>query len=176
MVDHVAHPENVGSRHTSEGREGNMKSWLAFGLCAVGMGVLVSTVEQGYADENDGATTCTLATLKGRYLFALHGTLLPPAFGVTEPTESDAAGFHIFNGNGTGTDIVTFRLGGVTVLENDVVPLSYTVDADCTGSFTVTNGPSFDIFVSPNGESFAEITTAPPGNEGSDIPRRVSRK
>jgi hypothetical protein len=102
MVDHVAHPENVGSRHTSEGRHTNMKSWLAFGLCAVGMGVLVSTVEQGYADENDRATTCTLATLKGRYLFALHGTLLPPAFGVTEPTESDAAGFHIFNGNGTG--------------------------------------------------------------------------
>jgi hypothetical protein len=160
--------------HTREDTQMNMKR---LSLWAMGIGVLISlgllTVEQGYADD---ATKCTLATLKGRYLFALNGTQLPPAFGVTEPTLSSAAGFYIFNGNGTGTAIVTFRLGGVTVLENDVVPLSYTVDADCTGSFTATNGPSFDIFVSPNGESFAEISTAPPGNEASDIAPRVSRK
>src|SRR5687767_15948537 len=46
---------------------------------------------------------CTLATLKGRYLFATYGMLLPPAFGVTEPTPGASAGFHIFNGDGTGT-------------------------------------------------------------------------
>jgi hypothetical protein len=44
------------------------------GLSAIGIGVLVSmgllTAGQGYADENDHATKCTLATLKGRYLFA----------------------------------------------------------------------------------------------------------
>ena len=51
------------------------------------------TVEPGYAEEKENEPTCTLKTLKGRYLFALHGTLLPPAFGVTEPTPSDAAGF-----------------------------------------------------------------------------------
>jgi hypothetical protein len=55
------------------------------GLCAIGIAMLVSigllTVEQGYADENDRATKCTLATLKGRYLFAGSGTILPPAFG-----------------------------------------------------------------------------------------------
>jgi hypothetical protein len=150
------------------------------GLWAIGIGLVVTvgllTVEPGYAEEKEHEPTCTLKTLKGRYLFALHGTLLPPAFGITEPTPSDAAGFHIFHGDGTGTDIVTFRLGGVTVLENEVAPLTYTVNADCTGSFTVTNGPSFGIFIAPNGESFAEISTAPPGNEVSDIARRVSRK
>ena len=146
---------------------------IGIGLC-ITMGLLA--VESGEAENRDDTPTCTLATLKGRYLFALHGTLLPPAFGVTEPTPSDAAGFHLFNGDGTGTDIVTFRLGGETVLENEVAPLSYTVNADCTGSFTVTNGPSFGLFIAPNGESFAEISTAPPGNEVSDIARRVSRK
>jgi hypothetical protein len=114
--------------------------------------------------------------LKGRYLFSLTGTLLPPAFGVTEPTPSAAAGFHIFNGDGTGSDIVTFRLGGVTVLENSVAPLSYTVNADCTGSFTVQGGPSFGLFIAPDGQSFAEISTAPQGNQVSDVSRKVAPK
>jgi hypothetical protein len=133
-------------------------------------------VQHGYAEEKEHAPTCTLKTLQGRYLFASPGTGLPPAFGITEPTPSDAAGFHLFNGDGTGTDILTFRLGGVTVLENEVTPITYTVHADCTGSFTVPNGPSFGLFIAPNGESFAAVATAPDGNQGSHIARRVSRK
>ena len=147
---------------------------------AIGIGIFITvgllTVEPGYVEEKEHEPTCTLKTLKGRYLFTLQGTLLPPAFGVIEPTPAAAAGFHIFHGDGTGTDIVTFRVGGVTVVENDVAPNSYTVNADCTGSYTATNGPSFSIFIAPNGESFAEITTTPQGNGASNIARRVSRK
>jgi hypothetical protein len=65
------------------------------------------------ASKDDEARECTLATLKGRYLFADAGVLLPPAFGVTQPTQAADAGFHLFNGDGTGTDTVTFRVGGV---------------------------------------------------------------
>ena len=116
---------------------------------AIGIGIFISgsllTVEPGYAEGKE--QTCTVKTLKGRYLFALNSTLLPPAFGVTEPTPSSAADFHAFNGDGTGTDIVTFRLGGATVLENSVAPISYTVNSDCTGSYTVlSGGPSFGLF------------------------------
>ena len=145
-------------------------------LWMTGMGLFLTLglpiVEQGYAAE----PTCTLHTLKGRYLFALTGTLFPPAFGVTEPTASNAAGFHIFNGDGTGTDTVTFTLGGVTALSNAVNPITYTVNADCTGSFTVLNGPSFGLFIAPDGESIATIASDPPGNEVSGFSRRVSRK
>ncbi len=148
------------------------------GQWAIGIGLFATvgflTIEPGYAKDTDHAPQCTLATLKGRYLFSLTGPVLPPAFGVTEPTPSAAAGFHIFNGDGTGTDIVTFRLGGVTVLENADAPFNYTVNADCTGSVTVNPpGPSFSIFIAPDGESFAEISTAPQGNQVSDIARRV---
>src|SRR4051812_39579733 len=80
---------------------------------------------------------CTLKTLKGRYLFAEKGTILPPAFGVTGPTPGADAGFHLFNGDGTGIDVVTLRVNGVTVLNNAVVPIRYTVNADCTGTITV---------------------------------------
>jgi hypothetical protein len=44
------------------------------GLWAMKIGLVIclgiSAVEQGYADEREHATTCTMATLKGRYLFA----------------------------------------------------------------------------------------------------------
>jgi len=154
------------------------------GVWALGLGLVITvgliTMKQGYTEEKDQTPTCTLKTLKGRYLFALNGTLLPPAFGVTEPTLSAAAGFHIFNGDGTGTDIVTFRLGGATVFSNSSIPISCTVNADCTGSYTVASGPptfpSFGLFIAPDGESIAVITTDPPGNQASDISRRVSPK
>ena len=148
-------------------------------LLLVGIGFFITvglvTVKHGYARKKQRAT-CTLHTLKGRYLFALTGTLFPPAFGVTEPTPSNAAGFHIFNGDGTGTDIMTFTLGGATVLSNSVTPLTYTVNADCTGSYTVPNGPSFGLFIAPDGESIATIATGPPGNEVSGFFKRVSRR
>jgi len=120
-------------------------------LTAIGIGIFLTvgliTVRQGYAEEKNHEPTCTLATLKGRYLFATSGTILPPAFGVTEPTPGASAGFNIFNGDGTGTGIVTVRINGLIVLDNFAVPFSYTVDADCTGTVTVgPPGPTFNIF------------------------------
>ncbi len=123
--------------------------------------------------ESDGHRVCTLATLKGRYLFAASGVLLPPAFGVAVPTQAADAGFHIFNGDGTGTDTVTLRVGGKVVLENAVSPIFYTVNPDCTGTITVVNGPSFDFFIAPNGSEFAEIATAPSGNYPAAIDRYI---
>ena len=141
-------------------------------------GLLVAgliAVEPGYAEEKEHGPACTLKTLKGRYLFADKGTILPPAFGVTGPTPGADAGFHLFNGDGTGTDTVTLRVNNVTVLKNVVVPISYTVNADCTGTITVLipGGPSFAIFIAPDGVSIATIATDP-GNYVSSIDRRVS--
>jgi hypothetical protein len=121
---------------------------------------------------------CTLATLKGRYVFATYGMLLPPAFGVTEPTPGASAGFHIFNGDGTGTDTVTMRVGSEVMFENMVVPIRYTVNADCTGAYSVLidNGPAFGLFIAPKGESIAVIATGGPGNYVSSIDQWVSAK
>jgi len=127
------------------------------------------------ASDGKGHGECNVATLTGRYLFADSGTALPPAFGVTVPTPAADAGFDIFNGDGTGTATVTVRIGTTIVLENFVTPFTYTVNADCTGSQTVTNGPSFGLFIAPDGEEFAAIATDPPGNYPSSIHRRVAR-
>ncbi len=158
------------------------------GLWAVGIGVLASvgllTVASGFADENDGATKCTVKTLKGRYLFGGgSATLFPPAFGVTEVSVGSAAGYHIFNGDGTGMDFVTFTLNGVDQNVPSPNQLTYTLNSDCTGTYTVHNppgappGPKFDIFVSPNGDEMTSINTEPVGAAGSFAPsRRVAPK
>lgn len=62
------------------------------------------------------------------------------------------------------------------MLQNLVAPFTYTVDADCTGSYTVANGPAFDLFIAPDGEEFALIATEPAGNYPANIHRRVSRR
>ena len=127
------------------------------------------------ASNGEGQGECNVATLRGRYLFANSGTALPPAFGVTVPTPAADAGFNFFNGDGTGTATVTVRIGTTIVLENFVAPFTYAVNADCTGSQTVTNGPAFGLFIAPDGEEFALIATDPPGNYPSNIHRRVAR-
>ena len=57
-------------------------------LWMIGIGLFLTvgliTVQEGYTEEKGQAPTCTLATLKGRYLFGGIATLLPPAFGVTQ--------------------------------------------------------------------------------------------
>src|SRR5260370_1320368 len=152
---------------------------IAAGLVAIAglslPGTLTASNEQEL-QESDGHPGCTLATLQGRYLFAESGVLLPPAFGVAAPTQAADAGIHIFNGDGTGTDTVTLRVGGNIVLENAVSSIHYTVNADCTGKITVLNGPSFDVFIAPDGTELARIATAPAGNYPATIDRRVSSK
>jgi hypothetical protein len=154
------------------------------GLWVIGTGVLISvgllTVEHGYADENDRATQCSLKTLKGRYLFAAPATLFPPAFGVKEVSVSNAAGFHIFNGDGTGQDYVTFTLNGIDQHVPSPAPLTYTLNSDCTGTYSLLplgqGLPTFDIFVSPNGDEITSINTDP-GVASSYTPsRRVAPK
>ena len=125
------------------------------------------------SNSGEGVQGCTLATLKGRYLVADAGTLLPPA--VPQPTLTAWAGFHVFNGDGTGHDIVTGRFGGQIMLENLVSPISYSVNADCTGSLTVLGGPTFSLFIATDGESIATIATGP-GSYGANISRRTSLK
>jgi hypothetical protein len=127
------------------------------GLWALGIGALVSlgtlAVQQGYAGDNDGKTKCTLATLKGRYLFTATGTLLPSG------TLVSVAGFHIFDGKGGGEDIVTALRNGSIELERAAIPVTYILDSDCTGTYTLPDKASFDIFVSPNGDELAAIAT-----------------
>ena len=152
---------------------------FGFASLALAVGGMSSTaMAQTKSGEPGSRPTCNLETLKGRYVFAWSGAILPPAFGVTEQTFGGAAGYHTFNGDGTGTDTVTVRVGATIFLENVVAPITYTVNSDCTGTYTVNapGYPSFDLFIAPDGSEIATFATAPAGNQLASIDTRVSRK
>jgi hypothetical protein len=130
------------------------------GLWAVmGIGLFLTvgllTVEPGYTEEKEHEPTCTLKTLKGRYLFGGITTLLDPDAPdpLVKPQLLAIAGYHTFNGDGTGTDIVTVTINGVLVRENFVTPITYTVNPDCSGTIAIlATGESLSIFIAPHGE------------------------
>lgn len=133
---------------------------------AIGLGLLASrallTLDNAYADENGRPAKCTLDTLKGQYLVAANGTLFPPAFGVTAPSISAAAGYSVYNGDGTGTDFVTFTVNGVNQNVASPTATTYTLGPDCTGTKTVLPyGPHFNIFVALDGDGVTAIATDP---------------
>ena len=145
---------------------------IGIGLC-ITVGLI--TVQQGYAGEEDDRPTCTLATLKGRYLFGGIATLLPPA--VPEQSLLAVAGYHIFNGDGTGIDIVTASINGVSVENNNKFDITYTVNPDCSGTYTVlADGVSFGLYIAPDGEELIVIGTDPGVVLVQGPNRRVSRK
>jgi len=131
-------------------------------LWAIGIGVAVGIgAAQAYAGEKE--EKCTLATLNGQYLFNGWGTLFPPAFGVTSVSTGTSAGFHVFNGDGTGTDFVTFSVNGVVQVSSSSFPITYTLNPDCTGTYQVPGTPTlhFDIFVAVDGSALTVIETDP---------------
>ena len=168
----------LASAKTNVGRKA-MVMLLGFATLALAVGGMSSSARaQTTLGESGSTPRCNLQTLKGRYLFAWSGAILPPAFGVTEQTFGGAAGYHTFNGDGTGTDTVTVRVGATIFLENVVAPITYTVNSDCTGTYTVNapGYPSFDLFIAPDGSEIATFATAPAGNQLASIDTRVSRK
>jgi hypothetical protein len=141
------------------------------GLRAIGMGLLISvgllTAGQGYSEEKEHATKCTLATLQGRYLFVVNGTFFPPAGGVTTQSLFDRTGSRIFNGDGTGTTIARESVNGVVRPADVRSDLSYTVNPDCTGTLKVLSvGGSSEIFIAPSGDDMIVIETDPGHVEG----------
>jgi hypothetical protein len=127
---------------------------IAMGGLLLGLGLL--NAEPGYA----AGKQCSLATLKGQYMVAATGTLFPPAFGVTTPSVSTAAGYSTYNGDGTGTDYVTFAVNVVNQNVTSPAATSYTLGPDCTGTKTVLPyGPHFNIFVAVDGQRLTAIAT-----------------
>jgi hypothetical protein len=150
------------------------------GIWALGIGVFLSVgpfaVERGYADEHDDATTCSLATLKGRYLYALTGTVFPPAAGVTQESVGARAGFRIFYGDGTGTTIARTSINGMLTGPDLHSDLSYTVNADCTGTLKVLSvGANHEIFIAPSGDGMTVLETDP-GHVAAYFSWRVGRE
>jgi hypothetical protein len=90
------------------------------------------------------------ATLRGTYMSMGGGTVVgvgPVAF----------IGTLYLDGNGGGTNPFTRSLNGV-VLRADV-PVTYTVNSDCSGTLTLAGTKNFDLRISPHGSKVDYIET-----------------
>ena len=72
-----------------------------------------------------------------------------------------------FNGDGTGKDFVSASVNGHSIErqfsepDRSVYDITYTVNPDCSGTYTVADGVSFGLFVAPNGEEVIVFGTTP---------------
>lgn len=152
------------------------------GFWAISMGALAGAGLLAAASANAGQNEdrCSLATLKGLYMFAqsryqsVNGTLVP--LGVT--------GEGIFYGNGKFDSLATISLGGT--IFTAPAPGTYVINPNsdnppsrCTGSVTVKMQPNapdvhLDIYIQPDGDQFFTLETDP-GTVLSGTEERVAR-
>ena len=95
------------------------------------------------------ARVCNVGMLRGLYLWTfdgytdLGGGLLPKAV---------MQGLR-FNGDGTTFNpFGTVNIGGTIIIDATGGVGTYTVAADCTGTISITNGPSFNMYVGPGAQ------------------------
>jgi hypothetical protein len=142
----------------------NRKGLWAWGVALILLLVVgapaLSTVGAGYAkDENASSRAkCSVATLKGTYLFAQNGVRIKN----NDQRPFALAGYDVFDGQGEAKGIASGNFNG-EVFRNDRFTGTYTVKANCTGTLTIRDGAAThgDIFIAPDGSKFAFVRTDP---------------
>jgi hypothetical protein len=136
-------------------RRGLWAAGVVLILLVVGAGVL--TVGTGYAqnEKADGAK-CSEATLDGTYLFAQNGVELKG----NDQRPFALAGYEVFDGNGKVKGVDSSNFNG-EITRNERFSGTYTVNADCTGTATYSDGTRYDQFIAPDGSILTFVLTKP---------------
>lgn len=127
-----------------------------FGFVQTDAGVVTAAFERRRTSSEG---PCSLATLKGNYIYAGDGFDLEGE-GSLQRTPFATAGREVYDGNGSisGTD-TTSRNG---VVARSTYGASYTVDADCSAHYVYTDDPAnpYELYLDPSGAEFAYVATA----------------
>jgi len=131
---------------------------------ACALGCLVATMAPGVPPtaRAEADRHCSADMLRGLYVWTfdgyanLGGNLVPKA--VMQGLQ--------FNGDGTTFNpFGTVNVGGTTIIDATGGVGTYTVAADCTGTISITNGPSFKMYVGPGAQQI--WTTQVAGGAGT---------
>ena len=133
-------------------------SSLAFACALVCLVAIMAPGTSTTARAAADGRVCHAGMLKGLYLFTVDGgytkigeNLLPT--GVMEGKR--------FNGDGTfSNDFGTVNIGGTTIINTAGPGGTYTVAADCTGTLSVPNGPTLNLYVGSGGQKYWFTQTA----------------
>src|SRR5215208_3367600 len=115
--------------------------------------------------------TCDVGTLHGTYLGANDGAVT----GGADKGPFAAAEFQWFDGNGNTEGVFSANYSR-NITSKAKYEGEYTVNADCTGTVTLTDGTQYDLFIDPDGSMFAWVQTSPPQYVVSGVERRVTRQ
>jgi hypothetical protein len=140
-------------------------SSLAFGCASVclaaAMTLSTSATAQAAADRH-----CSVGTLRGLYLWTLEGY---QNFG-GNPVPKDLMQGTRFNGNGTLiNEFGTVNIGGFIVIDVSGSGGTYTVAPDCTGTISITDGPTFNMYIGPGAQQLSIINTGGGPGDGTGL-------
>ena len=110
----------------------------------------------GFSPAEAARRTCTERTLRGSYVFSASGFNI--VAGVQQPKA--IVEVIVFNGDGTlDVPSATVSLNGAIIRSPHSVG-TYTVEDNCSGTITF-NGPTYDMFLSKDGDDISMIQTNP---------------
>ena len=109
---------------------------------------------------------CSVQTLHGLYLWTFDGyqnvggNLVPKA--IMQGTR--------FNGDGTLINAFgTVNIGGFLIIDATGGVGTYTVAPDCTGTLSITDGPSFNIYIGPGAQQLWITQTGGGPGDGTGL-------
>jgi hypothetical protein len=104
------------------------------------------------------AQVCSAGMLRGLYLWTFDGY---ENFGGNFVPKAIMQGLR-FNGDGTTFNpFGTVNIGGTIIIDATGGVGTYTVAADCTGTLSITDGPTFNIYVGPGAQQVWTLETSP---------------
>ena len=166
----ISHNEKSRKAKTKKKMERRMimktklvKSITSYLLLACALASLVAAMTLGTSAPAraaaDGGRVCSVGMLKGLYLSSWDGYAnLGPNLVPKTVMEGKR-----FNGDGTFlNEFGTVNVGGTIILNTGGLGGTYTVAPDCTGTISVPDGPSFNLYVGPGAQKiwFTQIVGA----------------
>jgi len=141
-------------------------SSLAFACALVCLAVTMAPGTSTTARAAADGRVCN-GTLKGLYLWTFDGY---QNFGGNFVPKAIMQGLR-FNGDGTTFNpFGTVNIGGTVIIDATGGVGTYTVNPDCTGTLSITNGPSFNIYVGPGAQKVWTLETSPsPAGRGLSL-------
>ncbi len=133
------------------------RSLWAAGVVLLVVGLVgVLAIGTGYAKDETEAVKCSEATLDGTYLFAQNGVEIKG----DEQRPFALAGYEVFDGNGKVKGVQSSNFNG-EITRNERFSGTYSVNADCTGTVTYSDGSRYDQFIAPDGSQLTFVQTHP---------------
>src|SRR5258707_4964391 len=127
----------------------SITSYLLFACALVSLVAAMALGTSATAGAAADGQACSVHMLRGLYLWTFDGS---ENFGGTFVPKAVMQGLR-FNGDGTTFNpFGTVNIGGTIIIDATGGVGTYTVAADCTGTLSITDGLSFNIYVGPGAQ------------------------